>query len=348
MSDAPLVSTSTPSAAFTMSTTASGSGQEPPLRRHARGRRPPRRRRRRSSTSTARHARARGRRGPAASRDRRWALPFPLRWWWAYGSPASTLTDGPHDLIVGFRSDPFGALELVVRDNVAAPPIAPRRHPPRPRRRLLPRDHRARASATSRSTRGTRLEHIKHYSFDPHIDPGQRRELHRRGAGADRAGRPAARPRRARRGRVPHPDGDRRGHARRVLQPRDEGAQRVGRRDLHGRRRLHAARAGVHLRVGARGARLQALDRRALRRDRRRAPKPPRASASCSTSTPTSRPSSRSCASTSRPATPRARTWSAAPRSRRARGSSSRSTPSAASTSSPTSRPTRRRRRSTS
>ena len=82
----------------------------------------------------------------------------------------------------------------------------------------------------------------------PRRPAGQHRELHRRRAGADRPRRPADRQRRARAGRLLRPAGDDRGHAGRQLQPRHAPAQRVRRRADDGRRRPHAAGAGVHLR----------------------------------------------------------------------------------------------------
>ena len=93
---------------------------------------------------------------------------------------------------------------------------------------------------------GAALEHVGSYSFDPARAAGQHRELHGRRAGADRPGGPAADRRRARAGRVLHPDGDHRGHAGRELQPRHAAAERERRRQDDGRRAVHAALAGVH------------------------------------------------------------------------------------------------------
>ena len=58
----------------------------------------------------------------------------------------------------------------------------------------------------------------------PRRSARQHRELHRRRPGADRPRRPAARRRRIREGRVLRADGDRRGHPGRQLQPRHEAA----------------------------------------------------------------------------------------------------------------------------
>ena len=101
---------------------------------------------------------------------------------------------------------------------------------PRPPR-LRPRADRGRAGAR------------RQLLVRPGAARGQRRALHRRRAGADRSRRAAAGQRRARPGRVLRPAGDRRGHARRELQPRHEAAPRGGRRHDHGDGRRDAARA---------------------------------------------------------------------------------------------------------
>src|SRR3954454_15619581 len=58
-------------------------------------------------------------------------IPFPLRCDVGVRVIGASLTDGAHHLVIGFRSDPFAALELEIRDNVAAP---------RPARDGIPRD----------------------------------------------------------------------------------------------------------------------------------------------------------------------------------------------------------------
>ena len=107
------------------------------------------------------------------------------------------------------------------------------------RQGFLSEEDRRRRWTTCRTTRSTR------------DDPRERREFHGRGAGAHRVRRTAARQRRTRPGRVLHPAGDHGRHARRVLQPRDEDAEPVWWRDVHGRGRLHAARPRVRVRLGA-------------------------------------------------------------------------------------------------
>ena len=120
-----------------------------------------------------------------------------------------------------------------------------------------------------REQAGASLEHVGLLLAGSRRAPGQHRALHRRRPGPARDRGPAARRRRARAGRVLRPDGDRRGHARRLLQPRHEAAARGGRREDDDHGRPHAARAGVPVRERARGARLRRVARRALRRDPR-------------------------------------------------------------------------------
>ena len=117
----------------------------------------------------------------------------------------------------------------------ASPTTTPAR-PPRP------------AASSSPSRPAPRSSTSARYSFDPARPAGQHRALHRRRPGPDRDRRPAARQRRARPGRVLRPDGDRRGHARRLLQPRHEAAARGRRREDDDHGRPHAARAGVPVR----------------------------------------------------------------------------------------------------
>ena len=95
---------------------------------------------------------------------------------------------------------------------------------------------------------GASLEHVGRLLVRARRDLGQHRALHRRGAGAARPGRPGEGPRRARAGRLLRADGHRRGHARRLLQPRHAAALRGRRRQDHDPRRPHAARARVPVR----------------------------------------------------------------------------------------------------
>ena len=137
---------------------------------------------------------------------------------------------------------------------------------------------------------------------------GQHRALHGRGPGAARARRPAARQRRARPGRVLRSDGDRRGHARRLLQPRHEAAARGRRRHHHRDGRRDAARPGVRVRERPPVARVRRVAERELRRHQGRRRDDDDNRAGCATSSSTRRRRSSTRASTTRPATPPART----------------------------------------
>src|SRR5262245_23345289 len=98
-------------------------------------------------------------------------IPFPLRCVVAVRVTGDPLADGAHHLVIAFRSEPFGALELEVSDNVV---------PPRPPRAGIPRDtdDDYRAEVIGRRQRyleefsGHRLEHLNQYSFDPHVTQG--------------------------------------------------------------------------------------------------------------------------------------------------------------------------------
>ena len=126
------------------------------------------------------------------------------------------------------------------------------------RQEFVREQHRRARSSTSATTRSTRHPARQH------------RELLRRRAGADRAGRAGAGQRRARAGGVPRPARDDRGHAGGVVQPRHEAVPRR-RRDHHDRaRRQDAAGAGLQLRQRAGGEGVRGLARRELRADRGR------------------------------------------------------------------------------
>ena len=201
-------------------------------------------------------------------------VPFPLRQNAHLEIKGHPLDQGSHDIKLTVEAGAFGQLEIAVKDAL---------HDPHKKRATIPYEkdaelnygpkiiaerHKFLAKAT-----GHRAAARQQAVLRPRGDEGEHRELHRRRAGADRARRAAARERRARERRVPHPARHHRGDARRELQPRHEGAQPRRRRHLHGERRLHAARAGVRLRLGARGARLPRLGQRAHRRRSRRRPK---------------------------------------------------------------------------
>jgi len=98
-------------------------------------------------------------------------IPFPLRCVVGVRVTGDPLADGAHHLVIAFRSDPFGALELEVHDNVAQP---------RPPRAGIPRDVDddytpeiiGRRQRYLEEFSGHRLEHVNQYSFDPHVTQG--------------------------------------------------------------------------------------------------------------------------------------------------------------------------------
>ena len=98
-------------------------------------------------------------------------VPFPLRAVVGVRVAGAPLDDGDHEILVDFRSEPFGALELAVHDTVAPPA---EHHDGIPRDRTddySPEIIAARQQYLSEYT-GAKLEHITQYSFDPHITQG--------------------------------------------------------------------------------------------------------------------------------------------------------------------------------
>ena len=98
-------------------------------------------------------------------------IPFPLRTVVGVHVAGMALSLGVHDLTVGFRAEPFGALELAVRDTVAIPS---------PAKPGIPRDRAddysdeiiaARQRYLAEFT-GTTPQHLTQYSFDPHVTRG--------------------------------------------------------------------------------------------------------------------------------------------------------------------------------
>jgi hydroxymethylglutaryl-CoA reductase (NADPH) len=98
-------------------------------------------------------------------------IPFPLRTVVNVRVGGGPLSEGPHELVVGFRSDPFGALELAVSDSVAAP-SKPRPGIPRDRDDDYAPDVITARQQFLEEFAGRRLEHINQYSFDPHAVQG--------------------------------------------------------------------------------------------------------------------------------------------------------------------------------
>lgn len=98
-------------------------------------------------------------------------VPFPLRTVVGVRVPGPPLSEGGHDLAVEFHSEPFGRLVLAVHDTLASAPLT---------RTGIPRDRdddyadevvTARQEYLTAQT-GVSLEHLTHYSFDPHATRG--------------------------------------------------------------------------------------------------------------------------------------------------------------------------------
>lgn len=96
---------------------------------------------------------------------------FPLRKVLTVRCGGMTLENGKHKIRIAFRAKPFGTLKFDVEDSIAETETLEVR---------IPRDEEDDYSAHAIKARqdfveqytGTRLEHIKHYSFDPSITSG--------------------------------------------------------------------------------------------------------------------------------------------------------------------------------
>ena len=144
------------------------------------------------------------------------------------------LANGSHEIRCDVETDSFGRLEICAMDAIATA------QPPRPSIPWDP-DQRANFGAEMVARRrrfaeeysGVTLKHVSGYSFDPVVAAGNIENF--TGVAQVPLGFAGPLPDqwRARQGRVPDPAGHDRGHAGRLVQPRDEGAQPLGRRDLH-------------------------------------------------------------------------------------------------------------------
>ncbi len=166
----------------------------------------------------------------------------------------AALEIGKHTLTIDFEANPFGRLSFKVKDSI-------REH--KEERITVPYDKednysdeiiRARREFLT-SFSGAKPEHLFTSVLRPEADRRQYRELHRCRPDPHRPCRPGHGQRRVRQGRFRHPHGHHRRDPGRVVQPRHEGAQPLGRRHRHGFGRPDAARAGLHLRLapGRRG-----------------------------------------------------------------------------------------------
>jgi hydroxymethylglutaryl-CoA reductase (NADPH) len=107
-----------------------------------------------------------------AAKDLGDGLAFPLRAVIEVRVAGPTLDDGPHLLAITTESEPFGQLDLTVRDTLAVDAPAGRRAIPRDRDDDYSEDAIAARQQFLEAFTGHTLEHINRYSFDPHITQG--------------------------------------------------------------------------------------------------------------------------------------------------------------------------------
>ncbi|GIV61166.1 MAG: hydroxymethylglutaryl-CoA reductase [Rhodothermaceae bacterium] len=98
-------------------------------------------------------------------------VPFPLRKVVHLIVDHPPLPPGKHTLELGFVSQPFGKLRFSVEDSIAEEPDDRPRIPRDPADDYAEEPIRARQQFVEQFT-GKRLEHVPHYSFDPHITQG--------------------------------------------------------------------------------------------------------------------------------------------------------------------------------
>ncbi|MBK8984592.1 MAG: hydroxymethylglutaryl-CoA reductase [Chloroflexi bacterium] len=98
-------------------------------------------------------------------------LQFPLRAILAIRTQAAPLPEGKHKLEIGFEAIPFGELKLKVEDSITGSTEHLTRIPRDKTDDYSPEIIAERQKFVEEFT-GARLDHIRHYSFDPHISAG--------------------------------------------------------------------------------------------------------------------------------------------------------------------------------
>lgn len=96
---------------------------------------------------------------------------FPLRKIINVRCQIGNLPTGKHKIHIAFRAKPFGELKFEVEDSIAATEKLEVRIPRDPEDDYSEKAVRMRQEFVESFT-GKKLEHLKHYSFDPHILPG--------------------------------------------------------------------------------------------------------------------------------------------------------------------------------
>ncbi len=99
-------------------------------------------------------------------------IAFPLRTAIEVRVRGRRLDDGEHSLAITTGTAPFGRLDFEVRDTLASVPAARRAGVPRDRDDDYSNDAISARQRYLEEFSGHRLEHINHYSFDPHVTQG--------------------------------------------------------------------------------------------------------------------------------------------------------------------------------
>ena len=117
---------------------------------------------------------------------------FPLRRVAHLRAPGHELPMGTHEIEIAIEVQGVGALSFKVKDHVAEPQARPTSVPYSKEDNYTP-EIIAERQRFIEQVSGVKLQHVGKYSFDPQVDQGQHRELHRRGPGSARLRRAAAR-----------------------------------------------------------------------------------------------------------------------------------------------------------
>lgn len=98
-------------------------------------------------------------------------IPFPLRKILTVNCEIGNLENGKHTIQIGFKAKPFGSLKFDVEDSIAETESLEVKIPRDAEDDYSENAIRARQDFVEKYT-GTKLEHLRHYSFDPHITAG--------------------------------------------------------------------------------------------------------------------------------------------------------------------------------
>ena len=113
-----------------------------------------------------------GRALAAGEVDAEHPVPFPLSSTVTVQTSQSDLSLGKHEIDIAFEARPFGKLEFKVEDTIAEQEAAPGLHVPRDGADDYNPEIIRRRLTLAEETSGIKLQHINHYSFDPHLATG--------------------------------------------------------------------------------------------------------------------------------------------------------------------------------